>query len=354
MRVGEYLASRAYVLALSVACCGIVILVLAVTGAGAELVILVCAAVLIFTAAALSVGFIRDHAFWTDLEEAVETLDAPRLAPEMLEDPRTPEARRTVEALRAVAKSANDEVAASRRQVEEYRAYVETWVHETKSPLAAASLFIENLEADSAAAACNPDRLEDVAAELHRVEGFIEQALYYARSESLDRDYLVRPHALRELVGDAICEDARELIAAGIAPRLGKGLDLTVYCDEKWLVFMVRQLLQNSIRYVRADAEGGPAIRFSARHLDEGSADDRIELTVADNGIGCPAADLDRVFDRGFTGDNGRAHRHSTGLGLWLVARLAVKMGLTVRAESEPGTSFTVTISFPTNRMHMV
>ena len=344
MRAGEYLASRAYAVVLALACCGLMTLALSVTGVGSTLIMLVCAIVLLSAGLALVVGFMRDRAFWRDLEEVVETLDAPRLAPEMVEDPHTPEGERAYEALRLVAKSANDEVAAARRQVEEYRSYVETWVHEAKSPLAAASLSIENLEADPAAAERDPARLEDVAAELHRVEGFIEQALYYARSESLDRDYLVRPHVLRDLVGAALREDARELIAAGIAPRLGEGLDLTVFCDEKWLVFMLRQLIQNSIRYVREDVEGGPALTFSARHLDEGGARGRIELTVSD---------LARVFDRGFTGDNGRARRHSTGLGLWLVARLAGKMGLTVRAQSEPGASFAVTISFPVNRMHM-
>ena len=168
----------------------------------------------------------------------------------------------------------------------------------------------------------------------------------------MERDYLVRRHTLRDMVTAAVRANATPLIGAHVAPRLGEGLDLEVFTDDKWLVFMLGQLLQNSARYVRPDAEGGPCVAFEARLVDEGLAEERVELTVRDNGCGVSEADLPRVFERGFTGENGRNHKRSTGLGLWLVARLAAKMGLSVRAGSCEGEGFSVTLGFPTNKMH--
>lgn len=89
---------------------------------------------------------------------------------------------------------------------------------------------------------------------------------------------------------------------------------------------------------------------FSGALLDEGLASERIELTVADNGCGVSAADLPRVFEKGFTGDNGRTTKRATGIGLYLVARLCSKMGIDVTASSEPSEGFVVTFAFSTNK----
>lgn len=120
------------------------------------------------------------------------------------------------------------------------------------------------------------------------MERYIDQALYYARSEVVERDYLIRRWDLKTLVTGAIKANARELIAAHVAP-VCENLDFEVFTDEKWLEFILGQLIQNSIKYARAD---GAKIVFSGALLDEGLASERIELTVADNGCGVSAADL--------------------------------------------------------------
>lgn len=139
------------------------------------------------------------------------------------------------------------------------------------------------------------------------------EALYYARSEVVERDYLIRRWNLKALVTGAIKANARELIAAHVAP-VCENLDFEVFTDEKWLEFILGQLIQNSIKYARED---GAKIVFSGALLDEGLASERIELTVADNGCGVCAADLPRVFEKGFTGDNGRTTKRATGIGLY-------------------------------------
>ena len=265
----------------------------------------------------------------------------------MVEEPSFPDGQAAFYVLERVAKSANDEVASYRRQVEDYREYVETWVHEAKSPLAAAHLMLENVDEDGPQALA--DKREALGDELCRVEGYIEQALFYARSEAVERDYLIRQHNLRALVSQAIKANARVLIGAHVAVRLDGLDDKDVFCDEKWMLFVLGQLIQNSVKYA---CEKGPEIVFSARLVGEGLADEHAVLTVRDNGCGVSAADLPRVFDKGFTGANGRAGKRSTGIGLYLVKRLCDKMALGVEAASSEGEGFAVSISFPMNKMH--
>lgn len=350
--LGPWLWSRAVAVVPMVVALVFVALVLLASGASGDMALLVCGMVALAFVTALLVAYARGRSWWAGLADLSCEADNPRLVSQMAEEPVLPEQRLAADVLDQVTRSANDEVAEYRRQMREYREYVETWVHEAKSPLAAANLMLDNLAADPRSLADDPVRLEALGDELHRVGGYIEQALFFARSESLERDYVIRRHRLRDVVGAALRESSRELIAAHVAPRLGEGLDLEVLTDEKWLAFVIGQLLQNTVRYVRPDAEGGAFVSFSAMLLDEGRADERVRLVVADNGCGTSAADLPRVFERGFTGDNGRTHKQSTGLGLWLVARLCDKMGVAVSAESEAGRSFSVVLEFPSNKMH--
>lgn len=359
MRLGSYIRSRAPELAVFVALEALLAIVLRVSGEGTAFVVLVCTIALVAALIIIALGFYREKGFWNALDETCSALDNVRLLPEMIDRPEFPEGQAAYDALVSVVKSANDDVAEQRRFVEEYRAYVETWVHEAKSPITAARLALSNLEEDAdTCAGCSRameplvPRLRSVEDELARVERYVEQALFYARSETLERDFLVRAHPLREMVIAAIKANASLLIGAGVTPRLGEGLDLKVFTDDKWLVFMLGQLLQNTARYVRPGCEGWPQVWFDARLLDEGLASERVELTVRDNGCGVSAADLPRVLERGFTGDNGRTHKQSTGLGLWLVARLAQKMGVSVAVDSAEDEFFSVTLGFPANKMH--
>ena len=352
MSITEYLRSRLWAFMLLALLEALVVLVLCALGANDQLVVFICLLIGVAWCCLLGIEYARERRFYDDLVDLRRLLDNPRMIPNLIEEPIFPEGRITLEALNAMAKATSDEAAEVRRQIEEYRSYVETWVHEAKSPLAAAHLMVDNLHDDPMLAAEDPDRLIALNDELSRVENYVEQALYYARSESVERDYLVRRHVLRDIVSAALRSNAHELIAAHITPRLEDGLDLAVFCDDKWLEFIIGQVLQNSVRYAESDTPEGSYVSFSACLLGEGSASERVDFTIADNGCGTSPADLSRVFERGFTGENGRTHKRSTGLGLWLVARLCNKMGLGVRAHSVEGEGFSVTIEFPTNKMH--
>lgn len=346
-----YLASLRTALVCELIATALVAFLLLVGGVGIEIVLLVVAIMLASFLGIVALEYNRRRPFYGDLASVREGVEHPQWFFEMVEEPDYLEGQLAYDALRAIAKAANDDAATYRRQVEEYRDYIETWVHEAKSPLAAAHLMLENL-AEGVPANEEGEQLltktEALGEEFDRVEGYIEQALYYARSESVDRDYLIRPYELKQLVGDAVRANARTLIAAHVAPfrvDLGK----TVFTDEKWMVFILGQLIQNSAKYASGS---GAEIVFSGALIDRGLSSERIELEVRDNGCGIPQADLPRVFDRGFTGERGRTGKRSTGIGLYLVKRLCDKMGLGVRADSREGEFFAVTISFPTNKMH--
>lgn len=325
--------------------------VLTVSGCGWTVTLLVCGTVLLAAAAVNVLSWLQRRAFFGDLERATSRIEHPLWIAEMIDRPDFAEGEVVYDALRAISKAANDDVASCQRQVADYREYIETWVHEAKSPLAAAHLMLENLSESIPAGSGSTaalEKAEALAEELDRVERYIEQALFFARSETLDRDYLIRKHSLNSLVTTAIKANARAMIAARVVP-VRRDLDMDVFTDDKWMEFILGQLIQNSIKYAR---EGGSAIEFRGARHREGSAGECVELTVCDNGVGVSAADLSRVFDRGFTGSNGRAAKRSTGIGLYLVKRLCDKMGIGVEAQSEQGAGFAVTLTFPSNKMH--
>ena len=339
----------------SIAAAALVAGVIAASGGGAALALLAAGIMLGATCAALAVDYARRARFWGDLSRLADDAPHALLAMDLLERPEEPEARIAWDALSAVSKAANDGVADADRRVRAYREYVETWVHEAKSPLAAAHLMVDNLRGDIAGTELSIEgraalsaRAQSIDEELDRTEGYIEQALFYARSETLDRDYLIRSYPLRDLVAGALKDNARTLIAARVAPQLD-GLDLEVFTDEKWMCFILGQVIQNSVKYAR---DKGARIAFSGELRDAGTAEERVVLSVADNGRGVSAADLPRVFDKGFTGDAGRTGKRSTGIGLYLVKRLCDKMGVAVCAESTAGEGFTVRFEFPTNKFH--
>lgn len=264
--------------------CGVLLscFVLMVAGAPASIVVVAVGVSFIFGMLGIVIEYARRRRFLHQLERAAEELESPAWVQEMVQCPTYAEGELEYEVLRRVGKAACDEVAEGRRQTDDYRDYIESWVHEAKLPLAAAHLILENLDGSED----DLSRVDDLGRELARVERYIDQALYYARSEVVERDYLIRRWDLKTLVTGAIKANARELIAAHVAP-VCENLDFEVFTDEKWLEFILGQLIQNSIKYARED---GAKIVFSGALLDEGLASERIELTVADNGCGVSAA----------------------------------------------------------------
>ena len=233
--------------------------------------------------------------------------------------------------LKLAGKSMLEQVAAARRERSEYREYIEQWVHEITTPVTAMRLLCEN----------HPSALsKELLVELEKTNRCTEQVLYYARSEHTETDYSIREIRLFDVVHQAIAENKYLLLQNGVRIELQE-TDDTVYSDEKWLCFILNQLIVNAVQY---RAAGQPVLRFAA-----GRQGSEVVLRVEDNGPGIPAGDLPRIFEKGFTGQNGRkTGRHATGLGLYLCKRLCGKLDLGLCAHSA-GAGTTMQLSFRIN-----
>lgn len=297
-------------------------------------ILFLCGVFLLCTLLPIWAEISRKLRFYREVDNRLDALDEKFLLCELLEEPGFAEGDFFCGAMAEVNKSMCDAVSAARRDSAEYREYVETWVHEIKTPISSARLCLEN----------RPGELSDaLERELFQIDGYVEQALFYARSSAVERDYLVRAMLLRDAAAHAVKKYARPLIGAGFRIDL-EGLTATVYSDPKWVEFILGQLLSNALKY----RSGSPCLTFT--QLESPHC---VTLLLTDNGPGIPEADLPRVFDKGFTGENGRAlSTHSTGLGLYLCRKLCRRLGLGLALTPAPGGGTTAELSFPKSGFH--
>lgn len=279
--------------------------------------------------------YTRKQSFFADALGKLEALDEKYLLCELLEAPGFSEGRAYCETARSLGKSMTEHVADARRDMAEYREYIEQWIHEAKTPIASARLLLENYPG------ALPSSMEE---ELFKLETCVEQALFYARSGAVEKDYLVKAMPLREACAAAVKKYAKPLIAAGFQINMD-GVNAICYSDPKWVEFILGQIISNAVKY-RSET---PALVFT-----QTVGENAVALHITDNGVGLSPAELPRVFEKGFTGQNGRTGAaKSTGLGLYLVKKLTARLGLSVTLESTEGKSTTVTLVFPKNRFHL-
>ena len=335
---GAYLRSHAGFAIGAVALIAVVAGIMAVTGSNASAIALVSFCEAAFASVALAGGFLRDREFYQQLDLFCDSPENARYLSSILNEPRTLEGSIAYHALAVQGKAASDELAARSRDMKEYRNYIELWVHEAKTPIASAQLALSNLH--------GPE-INKVRGDLDRIESRVEQALYYARSATLSEDFSIEELNLAAIARKACRQRSRTLIGAGVSPEFAIDDELKVLADAKWTDFIIGQVLENSAKY------GAKTIRFESTVKDAGTKDGCIELAIGDDGDGIPAADVPRVFDRGFTGSRGRTHHKATGMGLHLAAVACARMGLGLRISSEEGTGTTVSLTFPIDRTRM-
>lgn len=289
------------------------------------LLLIVC--LLIFLLEQLSV-FRRTKKRLNELQAIMHELDQRYLFTECVPRPRNLYERRLLELLRLSGKSMIEAVSDAQAAQREYREYIEQWVHEIKTPITAAKLICRNTDSDTR---------RRLSAELAQIDAHVERALFYARTENPEKDFLIRRTKLSAICEEAIQTHRTLLIPNGVRVET-ENLEENVYTDEKWAAFMIGQLLQNAARY----RQENPVITLSGKRLGR-----QAQLAVRDNGIGIPDHELPRVFDRGFTGRNGRNRGGSTGMGLYLCKRLSDTLGIGLKIQSEAGTGTCVTLTFP-------
>lgn len=207
---------------------------------------------------------------------------------------------------------------ASRRDMDDYYA---TWVHQIKAPIAVMKVMLQQED--------TPENRE-LSAELFRVEQYAEMALCYVRLGEGASDLVIQEYDLDTIIRKAVRKFAGQFIRRRIR-LVYEGTAVRVITDEKWLSFIIEQLLSNAVKYT---SEGSVTI----------AVEDGKKLSVTDTGIGISPEDMPRIFEKGYTGYNGRLDKKSTGIGLYLCRKAAEKLGHVLTAESEPGKGSRFTI----------
>ena len=295
------------------------------------LLLIVC--LLIFLLEQIS-DFWRTKKRLDELQAIMLELDQRYLFTECAPKPRDLYERKLFDLLRLAGKSMIEAVSDARAAQKEYREYIEQWVHEIKTPITAAKLICQSTDSDTR---------RKLSIELAQIDAHVERALFYARTENPEKDFIISKTELSVICEGAIQAHRTLLIQNGVRVET-ENLDENVYTDGKWVSFMLGQLLQNAARYRGKN----PVITLSGKRLGR-----QVQLAVQDNGIGIPAHELPRVFDRGFTGRNGRSRGDrstagsSTGMGLYLCKRLADALEIGLQIQSTEGTGTCVTLTFP-------
>ena len=274
----------------------------------------------------------RRRGYYKRLLQLLDQLDEKTLLMEIAERPGFLDAKIVSYILKQNNKYQNDKIAEMQKQSRDYRDFLDTWVHEIKTPITSARLIIEN-EKNSTTL-----KIED---ELRKIDNFVELVLYYARSSDVEKDFKVENTTLKALVSTALKTYSKPIIQAGGRIHM-EGMDIPVCADSKSCSFIIGQVVSNAIKYRQEE------FRLEFRSQVQKN---RTALLIYDNGIGISRADLSRVFDKGFTGENGRRFPKSTGIGLYLCKKLCDRMNIAISISSEKGQGTTVALYFPTESL---
>lgn len=206
------------------------------------------------------------------------------------------------------------------------------WVHQIKTPIAALRLLLQT----------SPDNTFGMKNELFKIEQYVDIILGYIRMDDMNHDLVLRHYSLESMVKQAVKKYSSLFIQSKLSLKM-EDLSVDVLTDEKWLVFVVEQLLSNAIKYT---PEGSIHIHATSSLKDSIVKN---ELIIEDTGIGISSDDLPRIFERAFTGYNGRMDKKSSGLGLYLCKTILNRLGHNISITSVPSKGTCVTITFIEN-----
>lgn len=298
------------------------------------LIRLYCAIIIIFVVAlAILIEYKKKKDYYNELIKNMEDLKEKYLISEIVKTPNFVEGRILKEILQDTGKSMLENVNYYKNIQEDYKEYIELWIHEVKIPIATSKMIIENNKNEVT---------KSIDEELDKVENYTEQALFYARSNAVEKDYIINKTNLKEIVNGAILKNKTTLLNEKTSMELSNLKDEEVYTDSKWAVFIINQIIQNAIKYSKKENK---KIEISSQEKN-----DKVILYIKDNGIGIKKGEITRVFERGFTGENGRIiGQKSTGIGLYLCKKLCDRLGLGIELNSEKDKGTEVRIIFPKN-----
>lgn len=273
--------------------------------------------------------YIKYKKYFSTIGSLLDRLDKKYLLPEVIEEANFLIGENINNILKIIGRDMHENVKYYKNMQKEYREYIETWVHEIKTPIASTRLLIENN---------NNEVTKKIDMQIDKIENFVEQVLYYSRSDEASKDYIIKEVNLNHIVKKVIKRNYRDFISKKIILQLEETNEI-VYCDVKWVEFILNQIIGNSIKYIQG-RQG--KIKITSQKLANS-----VILTVEDNGVGIIERDINRVFEKGFTGENGRKFGKSTGMGLYLCRKLCLRLGMQINISSKVNEGTKVNLIFP-------
>ncbi len=282
-------------------------------------------------------NYFRKKKFYNELINNTKLLDKKYLVLETLCEPSFLEGKILYDSLYQIDKSMNEHIKLYEKNLSDFKEYVEMWIHEVKIPLSSLSLMCHNHHNEIDKKYLN---------QINKLDNYVDQVLYYVRSNDAEKDFLIKKTNLEKIINSVMIKNKDEILLNNITVNVDN-LDVFVYTDTKWLIFIINQIINNSIKYKKHDGDS-----FIKIYATEDK--DLVNLFIYDNGIGISKGDITRVFDKTFTGENGRKDANSTGMGLYIVEKLINKLGHKISISSEENEYTEVKITFGKNDLYNI
>ena len=323
MKLSTYLKDKLYAFLIFIIYIIILILFLIALKLSSSIIIFITVFTIVIFFVILFFDYFRKIKFYSELLDKLNTLDKKYLLIEMVLVPNFLEGKILYDVLDEVNKNEHDLISNLKNKQEDFKEYIELWIHEVKLPLASLTLINR--------------KDKNTLRELKRIEDDVEQILYYVRCENANNDYLIKEWNLDTIIKNVALRNKDDLLALGIDFKVDN-CNLKVLTDSKWLEFIINQIVSNSIKYKKD--------KDSYLEINGEDFDDYVTITINDNGKGISKSDLPRVFSKTFTGNNGRVNSSkSTGMGLYLCKELCNKLGHKIEIDSKVDEYTKVTIT---------
>ncbi len=336
MNIGTYIKEKKENIILFIILVIILLFLLDLFGVNKYLTIMILSLLSIYFIVDFFTFYLKRKKYYDNFLNNLNLLDKKYLILETLEEPEFLDGKVFYDALYKIDKSMMENINNYRNETEDFKEYVEMWIHEIKIPIAGLMLMYHN----------NKTVNKNFLDQLNSLDNLTDQILYYVRSNYAEKDFLIKEASMDKIINEVLLKNKDSILENHIDVTVDVK-NIKVLTDSKWLVFILNQIINNSIKY--SDNSRKSYIMF---YIEDNEKE--MTLHIKDNGIGVNASDLKHVFDKSFTGENGRKMRNSTGFGLYISKKLIEKLGHKISATSEENKYFEITITFGKNDLYKI
>lgn len=331
MRFSEYVKDKILIIVLNFFCAFLLNSFLFLVNNTASTVIIIDITWFIIIAAYFFSDYYKRNKYFKHIDETLNSLDKRYLIGEVIEPSYRLEDKEYIDIIRRSNKSVIEKINQVEDEKKDYKEYIESWVHDVKIPITAMELICENNKSSAS---------RRIQCELSKLDSLVETVLYYARAGEVYKDYLVKEESLTEIINETITRNKSFFIQNKMCIDIDCKDD-KVCCDKKWIGYILNQIFINAVKYKKNDIG---RINIYTEKTKEG-----VKCVIEDDGTGIRPSEINRIFDKGFTGTNGRDNAKSTGIGLYLCKKLCLKLGMEIYAESEFNKYTKLILVFPLN-----